>query len=148
MNNINNLLNGSEYIFTIPFNNSIDIFETIENMLEELNSNSNILNITNNQIDGDYVQFDIEFEINQEEDTPSDYFKTCSDINNRLCKSEKIKKNDHILNETCFICMDNYKESELKRTLPNCKHYFHKKCIDKWLKKKASCPICRDELLK
>ena len=78
----------------------------------------------------------------------NNYFKSCHEINEKLKKSEKIKKCDSILNENCFICMDNYKELQLKRELPSCKHYFHKKCIDKWLKKKASCPICRDELLK
>ena len=43
--------------------------------------------------------------------------------------------------------MEKYKILEFKRELPICKHYFHKKCIDKWLKKNASCPICRDKII-
>lgn len=31
-------------------------------------------------------------------------------------------------------------------TLYNCEHSFHKVCIEKWLKKSNSCPICRVSL--
>ena len=27
--------------------------------------------------------------------------------------------------------------------LANCKHYYHKECIEKWLAKSSSCPLCR-----
>jgi len=179
MNNLNNLLNGNEFVFRIPFNNNTNIFDTIENMLNELHNNTNIMNaITTVNQDEEYVHFDIYFDESNDEnyeeheeyehtehnennehyhpihfhihhfDNDNNYFKSCHEINEKLKKSERIKKCDSILNENCFICMDNYKESQLKRELPSCKHYFHKKCIDKWLKKKASCPICRDELLK
>jgi hypothetical protein len=154
--NLNNILNGNEFIFSIPFNDNNDIFQTIENMLEDLQNNPNIINIINNN--NDYIQFDIQYDfddIDNENTNNSDYnnyelngyFKDCNEINTILSKSEKIKKNDVILSEQCFICMEDYKESQLKRILPNCKHYYHKKCIDKWLKKKASCPICRDDCL-
>ena len=43
--------------------------------------------------------------------------------------------------------METYKHKEYKRVLPNCNHYFHKKCIDKWLKTNSSCPICRKNFL-
>ena len=75
------------------------------------------------------------------------YFKYCKDIDEQICKSVKIKKNEDIIGTNCLICMDEYKEGTFKRCLPKCKHYFHKKCIDKWLKKNASCPVCRDILL-
>jgi Ring finger domain len=171
MNELNNLLH--EYIFKIPIDNNIDIFQTIENTLNELNNN--ILNSTFQTTNDDYIQFNIKFDYtnndifdddddeifnydtqnentifyDDDEDDDIQYqFKTCNDINNKLCKSEKIKKNDNILSEYCFICMDNYNEKQFKRVLPMCKHYFHKKCIDKWIKKNPSCPICRDKLLK
>lgn len=167
----------NNFIFKIPFNNCDDIFNTIETMLDELNNThmTHMTNISNNSCNNDIIQFDIQFDIidpydhlydeeydeynfdnnlvfmegnNDEEDDEINYFKTCHEINNKLCKSEKIKKNDPILSEQCFICIDNYKENELKRTLPCCKHCFHKKCIDKWIKKNPSCPICRDNLIK
>lgn len=131
------------FIFTIPdYNNNI--YETIENMLDELRNNS-IFNINNDL--GDTVQFNIEFEIIDENDIDNiEYFNNCHEINTKLSKPEKIKKSDLILDESCLICIDPYKCNQLKRTLPKCKHYFHKKCIDKWLKKKSNCPICRDLL--
>lgn len=199
MNNQNE--DNSEYVFRIPFSGMTNIFDTIENMLYQLNSNPNIISAITNSNDSEYVHFDIFFDENENEnedynnmnddththdntfngtlngiyngihnDTHNDthqlmhqhphfhihhyndleennYFKSCNEINEKLTKPEKIKKDDNILSENCFICMETYKESELKRSLPSCKHYFHKKCIDKWLKKKASCPICRDKLL-
>jgi hypothetical protein len=174
-NIINNSFN--EFIFRIPIDNNNDIFDTIESTLNELNNNINIIN-SNTSTNNDYIQFNIEFDYIQDDINEYDYdsnsdnddsifynfnnltnsnnsnnnnnncFKTCNEINHKLCKSEKIKKNDNVLSEQCFICMDNYNENQFKRILPNCKHYFHKKCIDKWIKKNSSCPICRDQLLK
>lgn len=49
---------------------------------------------------------------------------------------------------TCNICLEDFKEGELKKTLacPNHPHCFHKDCIDKWLKLVASCPICKNDV--
>ena len=46
---------------------------------------------------------------------------------------------------TCGICLEDYKEGELKKTL-GCPHSFHKDCIDKWLKLVASCPTCKQSV--
>ncbi|XP_027767898.1 RING-H2 finger protein ATL67-like [Solanum pennellii] len=47
----------------------------------------------------------------------------------------------------CAICLCDYKEAEMLRMLPECKHYFHVMCIDAWLKLNASCPVCRNSPL-
>ncbi|KAH0722219.1 hypothetical protein KY285_006345 [Solanum tuberosum] len=47
----------------------------------------------------------------------------------------------------CSICLCDYKEAEMLRMLPECKHYFHVMCIDAWLKLNASCPVCRNSPL-
>lgn len=47
----------------------------------------------------------------------------------------------------CAICLCDYKEAEMLRMLPECKHYFHVMCVDAWLKLNASCPVCRDSPL-
>jgi len=75
------------------------------------------------------------------------YFKSCNHINDVLGKATIIKNTDAILDDYCMICMDKYKAREYKRIIPKCNHFFHKKCIDKWLKKKATCPVCRCDLL-
>jgi len=46
--------------------------------------------------------------------------------------------------ETCSICLKNIYENDFEKTL--CKHYFHKECINTWLLKKKSCPLCRHKL--
>jgi hypothetical protein len=137
---INN--NQTEYIFTLPIYNN-NIFSTIENMLDELRNNTSLLDI-NNENDNT-LHLSIEFDYIPE-DIPN-YFKSCKEINEKISHPLKVKKNDIILNESCLICIENYKFNELKRILPKCKHCFHKKCIDKWLKKSATCPVCRDLLL-
>ncbi|KAK7243294.1 hypothetical protein RIF29_38087 [Crotalaria pallida] len=52
-----------------------------------------------------------------------------------------IRNREHDM--TCSICISDYKESETLRMMPKCCHYFHRDCLDTWLKVKGSCPICR-----
>eukprot|EP00250_Pteridium_aquilinum_P010326 c19302_g1_i2 orf=522-815(-) len=46
----------------------------------------------------------------------------------------------------CAVCLGEYKEEELLRTLPQCGHNFHASCIDAWLQRHATCPVCRMSL--
>lgn len=50
-------------------------------------------------------------------------------------------------NTTCSICLCEYKEAEMLRMMPECRHYFHLLCIDAWLKLNGSCPVCRNSPL-
>ncbi|CAL9771657.1 unnamed protein product [Musa acuminata subsp. burmannicoides] len=43
----------------------------------------------------------------------------------------------------CSICLCEYREGEMLRMIPDCRHYFHLLCIDVWLRLNASCPVCR-----
>ncbi|KAI5675547.1 hypothetical protein M9H77_06497 [Catharanthus roseus] len=43
----------------------------------------------------------------------------------------------------CAICLENFKEGDLCRKLPDCRHLFHVNCVDTWLTKVPNCPICR-----
>ncbi|XP_010255537.1 PREDICTED: RING-H2 finger protein ATL39-like [Nelumbo nucifera] len=43
----------------------------------------------------------------------------------------------------CSICLSEYEEKEILRIMPNCSHNFHLACIDQWLQKQSTCPICR-----
>lgn len=47
----------------------------------------------------------------------------------------------------CSICLCDYKESEMLRMMPDCKHFFHLCCLDAWLKLNGSCPVCRNSPL-
>ncbi|RWR79315.1 hypothetical protein CKAN_00788500 [Cinnamomum micranthum f. kanehirae] len=43
----------------------------------------------------------------------------------------------------CSICLNEFREDENLRLLPNCIHAFHLPCIDTWLKSNVNCPLCR-----
>ncbi|XP_077218850.1 putative RING-H2 finger protein ATL69 [Tasmannia lanceolata] len=47
-------------------------------------------------------------------------------------------------NGTCPICLSEYKEGEMLRCIPECKHCFHVGCVDEWLRMSATCPMCRN----
>lgn len=93
--------------------------------------------------------FEIEFLMNPENTTDDEapHFDNCNHINEILGRAIYIKNDDPILQTDCSICMDNYKYKQYKRVLPECKHTFHKKCIDNWFKKNSSCPVCRKDFL-
>ena len=67
------------------------------------------------------------------------------DKNLRKTKIKQIKyKKAKIQTENvCPICLDHIVIGEFQKTL-ECKHCFHKKCIDHWFKKDHNeCPMCR-----
>ncbi|XP_030469884.1 RING-H2 finger protein ATL74-like [Syzygium oleosum] len=44
---------------------------------------------------------------------------------------------------SCVVCLEEFKIGDKCRLLPICRHSFHAECVDAWLLKMASCPICR-----
>jgi len=79
----------------------------------------------------------------------------CSDeisLNFQLGTNKKKRKTPEPKVEisTCSICFEDYGPGEYVQKV-DCfcnRGYFHKKCIDKWLKKKQTCPLCRDSVSK
>ena len=58
-------------------------------------------------------------------------------------KSKDLGSNDSV----CSICLCDYKDGEMMRMMPDCKHFFHLVCVDAWLRLHASCPVCRNSPL-
>ncbi|XP_030476803.1 NEP1-interacting protein-like 2 isoform X1 [Syzygium oleosum] len=46
----------------------------------------------------------------------------------------------------CAICLQNIEVGETVRSLPHCHHMFHLTCVDKWLVRCGSCPVCRQHV--
>ncbi|KAJ7944110.1 RING/U-box superfamily protein [Quillaja saponaria] len=47
---------------------------------------------------------------------------------------------------SCSVCLQDFQLGETVRSLPHCHHMFHLPCIDKWVLRHASCPLCRRDL--
>ncbi|XP_010229606.1 putative RING-H2 finger protein ATL71 [Brachypodium distachyon] len=43
----------------------------------------------------------------------------------------------------CSVCLDNYDEGDVLQVLPDCGHLFHRECVDPWLRRHPTCPVCR-----
>ncbi|KAM0840117.1 hypothetical protein ACQ4PT_059869 [Festuca glaucescens] len=43
----------------------------------------------------------------------------------------------------CAVCLADYEHGDELRLLPGCRHSFHRQCVDDWLRRRPSCPLCR-----
>jgi len=102
--------NLDEIVYNISlYDANINIIDTIQDILNNLRNTPNLLDINN--IDDNSVELNIEFEFITTSETnnlDNNYFKNCKEINEKVSKSEKIKKNDILLNENCLVCIENY----------------------------------------
>lgn len=65
---------------------------------------------------------------------------TLKDYRSKIRSSKETDKN-----QTCAICLEDLKPGR-KWHSPKCGHYFHPKCLQKYLTKKCvapTCPVCR-----
>jgi len=55
----------------------------------------------------------------------------------------KVDEHTNLGTQTCCtICIEDFQDGDELKTLP-CLHIYHKKCIDSWLARDNSCPVCK-----
>ncbi|CAF1189857.1 unnamed protein product, partial [Adineta ricciae] len=66
-------------------------------------------------------------------------------IQNILYLMQMCVQRIEIEREPCSICIEPLYNNDLNpvKTLDQCQHRFHSKCIEKWFKEKPCCPCCR-----
>ncbi|KAK8559907.1 hypothetical protein V6N13_016639 [Hibiscus sabdariffa] len=47
----------------------------------------------------------------------------------------------------CVVCLSKIGAGERLRSLSECRHSFHLRCIDAWLKVRPTCPLCRTDIV-
>ncbi|TKR63169.1 hypothetical protein L596_027033 [Steinernema carpocapsae] len=60
----------------------------------------------------------------------------------RKIKTTKITSEHVADRKECYTCMEEFKLDERVLRI-DCPHMFHKKCLEPWLKRQNSCPVCR-----
>ncbi|KAI3411238.1 RING-type domain-containing protein [Psidium guajava] len=50
--------------------------------------------------------------------------------------------------ESCTVCLCEFEVGEQIRELKNCKHVFHRSCLDRWMScDQRMCPLCRTQFV-
>ncbi|XP_075475477.1 putative RING-H2 finger protein ATL21A isoform X1 [Primulina tabacum] len=49
--------------------------------------------------------------------------------------------------DSCPICLEEFHPSARLRRLSKCDHRFHAPCLETWLEKKTTCPVCRNNVV-
>ena len=65
--------------------------------------------------------------------------------NSTVLISNSILQDNNFENIRCTICLSTFQNNEIIRKL-SCQHFYHQKCIDRWLENNKKCPLCRFEI--
>ncbi|KAL9685651.1 hypothetical protein QQ045_023102 [Rhodiola kirilowii] len=58
----------------------------------------------------------------------------------------RLNESDEDDEVTCPICLEDLREGECAKRLRGCRHEYHSNCIDAWLVRRGSCPVCRQNI--
>ena len=136
-NNINNNNNNN------IINNNISSNE-INSLNHNINNNNNNNNNINNYLDLDtYTDF---IPFNSLYGTRNQNRNKIKEIKDKLTKA-RYKKSLQLKERenNCIICLGDFKSNQSIYTLP-CSHIFHVRCLNKEVKFRQKCPMCRKQL--
>ena len=132
-----------EYIDEL-FNNRLGSeMKIVHNMVSDNNINV-YLDIVE-EIEDDLEIDDSLYRTLVHDDSDVKKFKDDKHINAKLGSVGILKESSEGVK--CSVCLEKVAVGTIVRILPDCKHIFHVKCINTWLKINASCPTCRKKIL-
>ena len=152
LNNFSNLFNNSnDNLFFSNINRNNDNLTNNRNNNFFINENNNInINISaylNNRInENNNIHNGLNRIRNNRRNFHFDEPRKIKCIKEKLSKI-KIKKVKNLEDKkkSCIICLEDFKNYQNIYTLP-CSHIFHIHCLNKEIKLRQKCPICRKEL--
>ncbi|XP_043706579.1 E3 ubiquitin-protein ligase RNF6-like isoform X2 [Telopea speciosissima] len=128
---------------SIQFPSDVD-FETRIDILEALEAavgNSNDMRRAGHVFQRDFNENDYELLLALDENNHQHVGASAHHINSLPQSTVQTENFD----EACAICLDTPSTGDIIRHLP-CLHKFHKDCIDPWLRRKTSCPVCKSSI--
>lgn len=85
----------------------------------------------------------------QHDPARDEHMREAREVLLRLPTRSFISLSGHALDENdspaCAVCLENFKDGDLLRTLP-CNHEMHQACIDPWLADHSTCPLCKRDI--
>ncbi|WOL13251.1 putative E3 ubiquitin-protein ligase RHA1A [Canna indica] len=65
-----------------------------------------------------------------------------------VTRFEHLVGGGHCLPESCAVCLYEFEPADEVRRMSNCRHVFHRLCVDRWLEHgQSTCPLCRAPLV-
>ncbi|XP_068660309.1 uncharacterized protein [Aristolochia californica] len=125
-----------------PFPSSMDMEERLQ-LLEALEPADNAMALSGHlfQVHRDFNVDDYEMLLALDENNHQHGGASVNQINS--LPESKVQTSN--FEEACTICLETPAAGDTIRHLP-CLHKFHKDCIDPWLKRRKSCPICKSDI--
>ncbi|XP_077229705.1 uncharacterized protein LOC143862523 isoform X2 [Tasmannia lanceolata] len=125
--------------FQFPNNMDLDMRRHLLEALETTVGNSGAMATTSHflQVQRDFNENDYEMLLALDEDNHQHVGASSNQINSLPWSTVQTDN----FEEACVVCLETPSTGDIIRHLP-CLHKFHKECIDPWLRRRSSCPIC------
>ena len=135
---LSNILPQQNVITSNPLLNTNNLFTFNPNQNISADQFLNVINIFNELMNNVETN---EYDPNEYEDV----IVTLDDDDYNKLQSIKYSELNEEEEKKCSICLVGFENDDMLLKLP-CDHYFHKQCIEEWLKEyDYKCPVCRHE---
>jgi len=149
--NFNNIFQNSGFNFNFgpDLNNLINNLMNQPNFAQQNSNNTQTFYEENNMSESSSVEV-VENEAEEGQFNQEDMIHLKEEIINNFSKHKynnymKLKKKK--IQETCAICLEQYKSDEIIVEFSCKNHFYHENCLYEWLQKSEICPLCKHNLM-